>query len=623
MLSADTNRKLEAIEQASRNGVKVKDLSRLMNRPDIWFQAYANIYANEGAVTKGVDDTTMDGFSEDRVLNLIKLVKERLYKPKPVRRTYIPKVDGKLRPLGIPSGDDKLVEEVVRTILERIYEPVFSNHSHGFRPKRSCHTALSQIQYWNGAKGLIDFDVQGFFNNVDHKILLSLLEKKIDDRKFIKLIKNLLRAGLMENWKFQKTYSGVPQGAICSPILANIYLHELDKFMEEMKSKFDRGKRRAKNPEYTSYSHQIERLRKKIDQLKEDEQSNSSIILELRNQIREIDKKRKTIPSGDLYDQTYRRLWYQRYADDFIVGIIGSKQEANEILEQVKEFLHEHLHLELSEAKTGVRHAKEGSRFLGYEVRIYSGDRIVRTQIRGRHTTRRSTIERINRYVPEEKVKAFCQTKQYGNYDMLKSAHRSSLLNSSEIEIVNTYNAELRGLANYYSLACDVKRKLGRLFYLAHYSLFKTLASKHQSSMSTVIGNLKRGGELVLEYKARNETKGIKVFKLKHLQLKPVEAPEVDAMPNTAKYTQSRTELLDRLNAEICEYCGIDTGYFEVHHVRNLSDIKQGKTEWEKLMIARNRKTLVLCVECHRQLTEGVLPSWKRSIYSKVESRMP
>jgi len=279
--------------------------------------------------------------------------------------------------------------------------------------------------------------------------------------------------------------------------------------------------------------------------------------------------------------------------------------------------------LELSEAKTGVRHAKEGSRFLGYEVRIYSGDRIVRTQIRGRHTTSRSTIERINLYVPEEKVKAFCQTKQYGNYDLLKSGHRSSLLNSSEIEIVNTYNAELRRLANYYSLACDVKRKLGRLFYLAHYSLFKTLASKHQSSMSAVIRKLKRGGELVLEYKARNETKGIKVFKLKHLQLKPVWAPEVDAMPNTAKYTQSRTELLDRLNAEICEYCGIDTGYFEVHHVRKLSDIKQGKTEWEKLMIARNRKTLVLCVECHRQLTEGVLPSWKRSIYSKVESRMP
>jgi group II intron reverse transcriptase/maturase len=623
MLSADTNRKLEAIEQASRNGVKVKDLSRLMNRPDIWFQAYANIYANKGAVTKGVDDTTMDGFSEDRVLNLIKLVKERLYKPKPVRRTYIPKVDGKLRPLGIPSGDDKLVEEVVRIILERIYEPVFSNRSHGFRSKRSCHTALSQIQYWNGVKWLIDFDVQGFFNNVDHKILLSLLEKKIDDRKFIKLIKHLLRAGLMENWKFQKTYSGVPQGAICSPILANIYLHELDKFMEEMKSKFDRGKRRAKNPEYTSYSHQIERLRKTIDQLKENGQSNSSIILELRNQIREIDKKRKTIPSGDLYDQTYRRLWYQRYADDFIVGIIGSKQEASEILEQVKDFLHEHLHLELSEAKTGVRHAKEGSRFLGYEVRIYSGDRIVKTQICGRHTTRRSTIERINLYVPEEKVKAFCQTKQYGNYDLLKSTHRSSLLNSSEIEIVNTYNAELRGLANYYSLACDVKRKLGRLFYLAHYSLFKTLASKHQSSMSTVIGKLKRGGEFVLEYKARNETKGIKVFKLKHLQLKPVGAPEVDAMPNTAKYTQSRTELLERLNAEICEYCGIDTGYFEVHHVRKLSDIKQGKTEWEKLMIARNRKTLVLCVECHHQLTEGVLSSWKRSIYSKVESRMP
>jgi group II intron reverse transcriptase/maturase len=623
MLSADITRKLEAIEQASRKGVRVKDLSRLMNHPDIWFQAYANIYANKGAVTKGVDDTTMDGFSEDRVLNLIKLLKEGLYRPKPVRRTYIPKVNGKLRPLGIPSGDDKLVEEVVRIILERIYEPVFSNHSHGFRPNRSCHTALSQIQYWNGVKWLIDFDVQGYFNNMDHKILLSLLEKKIDDRKFINLIKNLLRAGLMEDWKFQKTYSGVPQGAICSPILANIYLHELDKFMEEMKSKFDRGKRRAKNREYANYSHRIECLRKKIDQLKVDEQGNSSSILELRNQIREIDKKRKTIPSGNLYDQTYRRLWYQRYADDFLVGIIGSKQETNEILEQVREFLRERLHLELSEGKTGVRHAKERTCFLGYEVGIYSGDRIVKTQICGRHTTRRSTMERINLYVPEEKVKAFCQTKQYGNYDLLKSTHRSSLLNSSEIEIVNTYNAELRGFANYYSLACDVKRKLGRLFYLAHYSLFKTLASKHQSSMSAVISKLKKGGEFALEYKGRNETRKIKVFKLKHLQPKPVRASEVDTMPNTAKYTHSRTELLDRLNAEICEYCGIDTGYFEVHHVRKLSDIKQGKTEWEKLMIARNRKTLVLCVECHRQLTNGVLPSWKRSIYSKVESRMP
>ncbi|MCI0390667.1 MAG: reverse transcriptase domain-containing protein [Acidobacteria bacterium] len=623
MLSADTNRKLEAIERASRNEVKVKDLSRLMNRPDIWFQAYANIYANEGAVTKGVDNTTMDGFSEDRALNLIKLLKERLYKPKPVRRTYIPKVDGKLRPLGIPSGDDKLVEEVVRIILERIYEPVFSNHSHGFRPKRSCHTALSQIQYWNGAKWLIDFDVQGFFNNVDHKILLSLLEKKIDDRKFINLIKNLLQAGLMEDWKFQKTYSGVPQGAICSPILANVYLHELDQFMEEMKSKFDRGKRRAKNREYANYSHRIACLRKMIDQLKVDEQGNCALILELRNQIREIDKKRKTIPSGDLYDQTYRRLWYQRYADDFLVGIIGSKQEANEILEQVKEFLREKLHLELSEAKTGIRHAKEGTRFLGYDVGIYSGGRIVKTLIGGRHTTRRSTIERINLHVPEEKVKAFCQIKQYGNYDLLKSNHRPGLLNSSEIEIVNTYNAELRGLANYYSLACDVKHKLGRLFYLAHYSLFKTLASKHQSSMSAVIRKLKKGGEFVLEYKARNETRKVKVFKLKHLQLKPVGASDVDVMPNTAKYTQSRTELIERLNAEICEYCGIDTGYFEVHHVRKLSDIKQGKTEWEKLMIARNRKTLVLCVECHRQLTNGVLPSWKRSIYSKVESQMP
>ena len=447
-------------------------------------------------------------------------------------------------------------------------------------------------------------------------------EEKIDDRKFIDLIKNLLRAGLMEDWKFQKTYSGTPQGAICSPILANIYLHKLDKFMEEMKCGFDRGKRRAKNLEYARYSDQIGRLRRKIDQLKEDEQANLQSIHELRNQIREIDKRRKSIPSVNLHDQSYRRLWYLRYADDFLVGVIGSKQEADEIIDRVRKFLQESLHLKLSENKTGIRHAKEGTRFLGYDVRIYSGDRIVKTFTCGRHTTKRSIAEQINLYVPEEKVKAFCQAKQYGNYDLLKSAHRPLLLYSSDVEIVNTYNAELRGFANYYSLACDVKRKLARLVYLAHYSLFKTLANKHRTKAGKIASKLKKNGEFVLEYKVGNETRKVKVFKLKHLQSNPVKAARIDNLPNTAMFTFGRSDLLDRLNARICEYCGIDTGYFEVHHVRKLTDIKPGKTKLEKLMIARNRKTMVLCVECHRQLTNGVLPSWKQSIHSKVESRM-
>jgi hypothetical protein len=136
------------------------------------------------------------------------------------------------------------------------------------------------------------------------------------------------------------------------------------------------------------------------------------------------------------------------------------------------------------------------------------------------------------------------------------------------------------------------------------------------------VSKLKKNGEHVLEYKVGNETKRIRVFKLKHLQLNPARTVDVDVMPTTQIFTSSRTELLNRLNARTCEYCGIDTGYFEVHHVRKLADIKPGKTKWEKQMIARNRKTMVLCIECHRQLTRGELPSWKQSIYSKVESRV-
>jgi retron-type reverse transcriptase len=216
MLSARTGEKLRAISEVARKGRRVKDLRRLMNHPDVWMEAYLHIQGNKGALTRGTTTTTMDGYSPERAANLVELIREKRYKPNPVRRVNIPtKVAGKMRPLGIPSADDKQAQEVVRMILERIYEPLFKDSSHGFRPRRSCHTALRSMQKgWTGIKWFIDIDIKGYFNNIDHEILMKLLEKRIEDTQFLDLIRDMLKAGYVEDWQYHKTYSGTPQGGV-------------------------------------------------------------------------------------------------------------------------------------------------------------------------------------------------------------------------------------------------------------------------------------------------------------------------------------------------------------------------------------------------------------------------
>ena len=316
MLPDRVSRRLVALEEVSKQGKRVKDLFRLMENPALWKLAYSNLYANKGATTPGVESTTMDGFSDERAHNLIGLLKKALYQPKPVRRTYIPKKNGKKRPLGIPSGDDKLVQEVARMLLAGIYEPIFSDRSHGFRPRHSCHTALEQIRRnWAGVKWIVIVDIQGFYDNINHHKLVELLEQKIDDKRYINLIKLMLKAGYMEDWQFHATYSGTPQGGIISPILANVVLHELDIFMDSMKKDFDRGQKRSYNRVYHNLNGSIYKLRKRIDGMKEDENA-SECVLSLKQRIKKLDQQRKQLPSVEPFDPGYRRLLYCRYADD-------------------------------------------------------------------------------------------------------------------------------------------------------------------------------------------------------------------------------------------------------------------------------------------------------------------
>lgn len=256
------------MEKSKNETYRFQRLYRNLYNPEFYWLAYKNIYANDGSMTAGADGTTIDGMGNERIERIILSLKDRSYQPKPARREYIAKKNSsKKRPLGIQSGDDKLVQEVVKMILESIYEPVFSNKSHGFRPNRSCQTALKQIQNtFTGANWFVEGDIHACFDSFDHHVVIDLLRKRIDDEAFIQLIWKFLKAGYMEQWTFIRTYSGVPQGSGVSPVLANIYLHELDKFMEKYAENFNtEAKKKHFSTAYKSSVGKAYRYRKKAE----------------------------------------------------------------------------------------------------------------------------------------------------------------------------------------------------------------------------------------------------------------------------------------------------------------------------------------------------------------------
>ena len=608
MLTETVISRLDALGDISQQGKRINGLFRLMENPILWYEAYANIYANDGAPTKGVDDVTLDGFSEKRVMASIARLKDGSYCFQPVRRTYIPKKNGKKRPLGISSGDDKLVQEVVRNILERIFEPIFKTSSHGFRPGRSPHTALEQIgKQWTAVKWIVDMDLKSYFDTINHELLMGLLSKKIEDRRFLHLIQAMLDAGYLEDWTFHTTYRAVPQGSIVSPILANIFLHEFDTYMQVMKEKFDAGRERELNPVYRSRSNKIRRLRMKWKTLKGKGASKKEL-QETQREIEGVKRQRRKTPSGDPFEREYKRLYDCRYADDFIVGIIGSKADAEAAGEEMRAFLQETLKLTIAEEKSHIRSAKEGATFVGYWIKTYTGKRMVKVKRGSQCYTAETMAERLQLHIPPGKLQRFCTDKGYGNYDTAKGIQRPRFLSLSDAESIRAFNGELRGLANYYALACNVKGEMGKLAWTWQTSLFKTLANKHKGSISQITKRMKTEDGYVLTVKGNQKTRNIRVFRLKDLKPPNATSGSLDMLPNPFPFTLSRSELIRRLNADQCEYCGTQEGPFEVHHIRRMKDVARGKQLWQQVMAARNRKTLVLCLQCHHLLHAGKLP---------------
>jgi len=557
-------------------------------------------------MTKGIDGQTIDGISLSRINSLINKIKDHSYQPKPARRTYILKKNGKQRPLGIPSVDDKLVQEVVRMLLESIWDSIFMETSHGFRKNRSCHTALENIKNkYTGVKWFVEGDIKSFFDNIDHHVLVGLLRKRISDEYFIGLIWKFLKAGYMENWTFHGTYSGTPQGSILSPVLANIYLNELDNFMDEYKNNFNKGHKRKRNPEFRKLEGRKYWLKKKYariwSSLSPDEKSKA------KREIKAIEKAMMNTDYADPLDGQFKRVQYTRYADDFLVGVIGSKNDAEKLKSDIKEFLFRHLKLEMSDEKTLITNARKPARFLGYDIKIANNKTPVRNP---QGNLVRVYDKRVKLYVPKEKwlkklldYKALKISYNSNHKEIWKSAHRKELINKTDIDILRQFNSEIRGLYNYYKMAHNVP-VLHKFGYFMKYSMYKTYAAKYKTHISNIRHKFETNGIFCVKYSTKKGEKIHTLYNNGFRRVDYVKVENIDATPYVKPisiYSPAK-----RIRDGKCEICHTTDADIYIHHVRKLTTLTNNKM-WENIMLSRNRKTLALCEKCHSNLHAGLL----------------
>lgn len=589
---------LESLKAHAGNaGYRYERLYRNLYNPSFYLLAYQQTYSKAGNMTAGVDKRTFDGMNVKRIHKIISSLKNHSYQPKPARRTYIPKKNGKLRPLGIPASDDKLVQQIVKLMLENIYEDTFSDASHGFRPNKSCTTALSAVKInFTGVKWFVEGDIKSYFDTVDHHILISILRRRIKDEYFISLIWKFLRAGYVENGILHVPDKGLHQGSLISPVLANIYLNEFDQYIESYKTSFDKGRKRRLTTEYIRIQNKEQSLRKSLKQ----PATSSTERTEKLKTLKQMRNKRISIPCSDPMDDSFRRVLYQRYADDFLIGIIGDKTDAEKIKGDISEFLHTRLHIELSEEKTLITHGKDKAKFLGYEITIGKKGTPSKDKL-GKLSDRH--YGRVKLYIPQsawlDKLKqsgSIHIKNTAGQQEIWKPRARGNLIYLPEYRIVSIYNQEILGLYQYYKIA-DNASVLNNYYYIMKYSMLKTLAGKHQSSVHKIMRKYFHNGHIQIQYQSNGKAKTIQLYD-SGFKKQPI-------ILRKTKPKQSQ-ELINRLLNKHCEMCGLEHPAVASHQIRKLSDLA-GDNKWEEKMIQMNRKTLILCPHCHKQLHAKLL----------------
>jgi len=597
-IEKDLTSKIRSKLKYDENG-RCLNAFQILSNSETLIDAYETIKHKSGNMVPGSDGETLDGISIQWFERTADNLTKESYQPKPSRRVYIPKANGKMRPLGISSPRDKIIQQSMRIVLENVLEPRFSEYSHGFRPSRGCHSALREIREWKGIPWVLEGDIKSFFDSIDHHLLAELLNKHFKEARLIHLYWKFAKAGYVEwdkkKWNFVSSDLGVPQGSIISPLLSNLVLHELDMFMDELikeREIANRGKKSNKtNPKYHRLTMSIYRLRK-------NRKLSRSLIC---HKIRVLEKERRRLKS-EIPNPDVIRIKYVRYADDWLVGIWGNKEYVKHLKNRILLFLRE-LKLDLSIEKTLITNMRsQRAKFLGVHIKRLANNlgpmlcKKYGSVVKQIPTGNLLMTAPMSILVERLRDKGYLEVK-HGRWTP-KPIPRLLILPIKDL--ILWYRVILNGFVNYYSFI-DNKNDLKKIYWILKEGLRKSICQKCGIGPRTF---LKRFGEnTVLKIKRKDG----KIVTLDYV------CPNLDPTP---MLFYGKAQFKDPLSVkdwkistvsalgQPCANCGTEKEV-EMHHVKHIKTINVKLSSFDKMIARINRKQVPLCKQCHHRVHNG------------------
>ena len=599
-------KRIRAIRKLSQKNPewKHREIFRILRNEDIWIAAYENMKGNKGALTPGISNQTLDGTGLTKLRKIQRMVLNESYQFQPVSQKWIPKANGKKRPLGIPTPNDKLVQEVMRMVLEAVYDPIFDDRRFGFRSKRGVHYALQYIEeQFRWVDWVIEGDIKSAYPTIDHKKLCEILNKRINDERFMNLVRKSLKCGIYDDPELKYSKLGVPQGSIVSPILANIYYNELDNWVSQKSDSVYKEKSLKRSPEYRKLEHQIKKTSKLASKADRNTKEHDMLIRDIKRLIQE----RNQVPS--LSDRGIE-LRYVRYADDWVIGVRGSYELAKQVKNEIATFLCQHLNQSLEPEKTKITNLRAGKmNFLGYEIFLPRNMKLNKYKKKnGKQTVRRST-PRLRFHLPLDKVIKRMHERGYITYvnNKVRPISKGSYTPLEDSVIVNHYKSVWLGLSNFYSGTTNLSH-LQYIHYLLHMSCAMSLAHRHRSSSRQIFKKLGKRLEII----DKKDDKIIASFPYR-----------VDWKVSGRKWQCAKEAWKDpfriyanrvsktKLNKQCC-VCDSPTKV-EMHHVLHVRKKGHRYKGFHGEMALLNRKQVPLCKECHIKVHMGLYDGIKLS----------